>query len=275
MTRTRLTLTTLVLPLVLLSVIAKDAHATSFAQALINDLSSTPPEDNGTTSASVTSGGNSASAFVNPVAETMGAFVASDGSVISVSASSGHSDDWCFPAACDVPPGAVHVLASIGFDAVVGGRLVAGGEEFSLEATYSFGGHLVAFDASEDSSPLSAGASFDGDPIAVSVVTDSAGNVHVSGTFVRTVLFTPSSCVDCPLFSDNLQIQLEMEGSGFVDASHTFTVTLTPLDPGTVLTSTDGRTIGSAPAAEPVPEPASLLLLGAGLIPLSRRLRRR
>jgi len=169
----------------------------------------------------------------------------------------------------------VHVLASIGFDAVVGGRLVAGGEEFSLEATYSLGGHLVAFGASEDSSPLSAGASFDGDPIAVSVVTDLSGNVHVSGTFVRALTFTPSSCTDCPIFSDNQKIELEMEGRGFVDASHTFTVTLTPLDPGTVFSSTDGRTISSAPSAEPVPEPASLLLLGTGLIPLSRRLRRR
>jgi len=274
MTRTRYTLTTLVLPLVLLSVVPKDAHATSFATALITQFT-TSPEDNGTTNASVTSGGNSASAFITPLTETMGASVASDGSAISVSAQSGHSDDWCFPAVCAVAYLPVHVSASIGFDAVVGGRLAAGGEEFSLGATYSIGGDFFEFGAGEDSSPLSASADFDGDPVAVSMTTDSSGNVHLSATFVRTLLFTPTGCVDCPLFSDYQKVELEMEGSGFVDASHTFTVTLTPLDPGTVLNSTDGRTAGTAPSAEPVPEPASLLLLGTGLIPLSRRLRRR
>lgn len=276
MTRKRYRFATLTLPLVLLLFVARNAHATSFATALITQLSGSP-EDNGTTNASVTSGKNSASAFITPLTETMGASVASDGSAISVSAQSGHSDDWCFPAACAVAISPVHVSASIGFDAVIGGALATGGEEFSLLATYTTGSDFFEFSAGEDSSPLSASADFDGDPVAVSLVTDSSGNVHVSATFVKTLLFTPAACTDCPLFSDNQKVQLEMEGSGFVDASHTFTVTLTPLDPGTVLNSTDGRTAGSAsaPSADPVPEPASLLLLATGLIPLSRRLRRR
>ncbi len=49
-----------------------------------------------------------------------------------------------------------------------------------------------------------------------------------------------------------------------IDASHTFTVSLTPTDPNVSLTSADGRTAG-APPTTAVPEPDTLALLGISL----------
>src|SRR5262249_41494948 len=141
---------------------------------------------------------------------------------------------------------------------------------FDLLAKYSLGGGLFEITAGSDSSEVSASAFFDDGQgrldVPVLMTTDPlTGNITISAIVVET--FHPlwaecSSTPDnpCPIFSDQSSIHLDMGGRGEVDASHTFTVTLTPSDPNLVLTSADGRTASSAPA--PVPEPASWLLLG-------------
>ena len=272
MTRSRYTLTILTLLLLLLAVVTKDAQATSFAQAIIGGTS--PLEDNETVAAFVSSGGNSASSFVHPLSETLGAAVTSDGTVFDVRATASHSDDWTCTGGCSALSGPLTLSAGINFDATLSGPVALARGEFDLEGTYTLGTDVFTFSAGADSTPIGFGASFDGDPVTVTATTDASGNLHLSTSFVRTII-CPCFATDAPLFSDSQSISIEMEGTGTIDASHTFTVTLTPLTPGIVLTSSDGRTIGTAPLAQPVPEPASLLLLGAGLIPLSRRLRRR
>jgi hypothetical protein len=272
MTRSRTRIVTLALPLLVLIFLTKDAHATSSAQAIIGGTS--PLEDNETTSATISSGGNSASASVNPLSETMKAVATSDGTVFDVKALASHNDDFACGGSCSALSGPLGLIAGINFDATISGNIAKGAGEFDLEASYTLGSNSYSFFANADSTPIEFGASFNGDPVSVTVSSDASGNVHLSTNFVRTII-CPCSATDAPLFSDSQSISVEIEGKGSVDAFHTFTVTLTPIEPGIVLTSSDGRIIGSAPTAEPVPEPASLLLLGIGLIPLSRRLRRR
>jgi hypothetical protein len=269
MTRSRGRIITLALPLLVLTFLPKDALATSFAQAIIGGTS--PLEDNETVSAFVASGANTASSFVHPLAETMGAAVTSDGSVFDVRASAGHSDDWTCGGSCSAVFPPLTLSAGINIDVTLSGDVAKGAGEFDLQASYTLGGDVFSFFANADSTPIDFGASFDGDPATVTMTTDASGNVHLSTSFVRTII-CPCTATDAPLFSDSQSISIEMEGKGSIDASHTFTVTLTPLAPGVVLTSSDGRIIGSAPTSDPVPEPASLLLLGSGLAVIARRL---
>jgi len=262
---------TAALPIVILG-FAVEARASSFAESIIHG--NNPVIDSGATTSSVVSGGNSASSFVNPLTETMGAAVASDGTAPSVSANSSHHDDWaCLGCSPDALAPPIQISANITFDAVVSKGLALGQGEFDLVARYSLGLDVFTFSASADSAPMTADANFGGNPVNVSTTTDANGNVHLSTSLVRPFM-CPCFANNSPVFTDFESLQLEMEGSGFVDASHTFTVTLTPLDPGILMTSADGRVIGSAPAGGAVPEPASVLLVGTGLV-VARRYRRR
>ena len=139
MMRSQCTQVTVALMVLSLGLLSTAARASSFSQSIINGPTSASSSD--PLNSSVVVGGNSANSFVNPLTETMGAFVASDGSAFSVSAQSSHADDWCFPALCAAALPFVHVEASIGFDAVVGGDMAAGGSglEFSLLAQYFLG----------------------------------------------------------------------------------------------------------------------------------------
>lgn len=219
--------------------------------------------------ATANAGAELASAFVIPVNGAMGARVIAD-TAAEVRASASHTDDWFCTSGCGAiaPPA---IAATIGFNATLSPHIGF----IDLEARYTIGADVFTFGAFADSTPLDVNAAFNGEPIDVVVSTDAAGNVHLSANFRRTFICPCSSNGDGPVFSDAQSMSIVLEGKGFVDAAHTFTVALTPLDPGVVFTSADGRVAGSAPSDVPVPEPASLLLLASGLVPLSRRLRRR
>ena len=225
-----------------------EAQATSISTSSIT--SSNPVSDTGTTSSSVTQGNNVASSFVNPVGEKVGAFVSSDGTVFSLRTGSSHTDDWTCTGGCSAVLDPFGLDLAIGFDAVLSPNI----GEFQLDATYTIGAgnDVFAISAGADSSPIFADASFDGDPIDVALVTDTSGNVHIVATMTRHFI-CPCMATNAPFFSDAIGIQIEMEGSGFIDASHTFSAAWTPTDPNLQFTSADGRTAGSGPSAAPVP----------------------
>src|SRR5204863_9194094 len=93
MTRSRCSQVTVVLVLFLFGLLCGNARATPFSQSIVQESSFFT--DTGTVSSSVVVGGNSANSFINPITETMRAFVASDGSAFSVRAQSAHAADWC------------------------------------------------------------------------------------------------------------------------------------------------------------------------------------
>jgi len=238
------------------------ADPSSFSQSHINDIrTSTPPESNGTTSSAVSDGPNSAASFLLPALGTMGAAVSSDGSVVGVSTSTTHVDDWtCGSGASCAVAGPLE--ATIDFDASFSDAI----GEFSLEAQYALGGSLFNISVGADGGPVTASASWGIDPVEVLLTRDPVTNIfHVSTHFVG--LTAPTSCNGsagpCGIFSDRQFISLEMEGKGFVDASHTFAVSLAPVNPTISLTSADGRAAGGVVSS--VPEPGSFALLATGL----------
>jgi hypothetical protein len=272
----RLTGTAVALMLSLLCLCSVGAWAVPItsSQSLISK--SVPMESNGTTGSSVSDGQNSAASFLVPGTSTMGAAVSSDGSAFSVSTSTSHTDDWSCPT-CPPSTSVLPLTVTIGFDADFSAHI----GEFSLVAQYLTEVGTFRLSVSEDSGPVVATANWGVDPVDVVLTTDpSTGMTHVSTSFVGSLMM-PTSCNGtqgpCGFFSDSQGISLEMEGSGFVDASHTFSVGLAPNDPNILLTSADGRTAGNATSAAPVPEPSSFLLVGTGLAAgaFARRFRRR
>lgn len=270
--RSRYRIASVFLLLLWLGVGSDRAWATpvTFSTSLISG--NVPLEQNGTTSSSVSDGQNSAGSFLVPLTGTMGASVSSDGSVFSVSTTTKNIDDWSCATGCIGPAASILLSATLDFHAVVSAVTP---HEFSLTAQYLVAGIPFLLNVGADSSPVTAGASFGIDDVPVVMTTDpSSGNLLVSAHFVGGVSLTScdGSQGPCGLFSDTQEIDLEMEGAGFVDASHTFSVTLAPTDPNVFLTSTDGRTAGTL---NTVPEPATLFLFGAGLVPVMLRFRRR
>ena len=155
------------------------ADPSSFSQSRINDIrTSTPPESNGTTSSAVSDGPNSAASFLLPAVGTMGAAVSSDGSVVGVSTSTTHLDDWiCGSGASCAVAGPLNV--TIDFDAFFSGPGTIG--EFSLVAQYALGGSVLNISVAEDGGPVTASGSWGVDPVEVLLTPDPATNViHVS-----------------------------------------------------------------------------------------------
>ena len=244
--------------------------SSSFSQSRIQDNStSTPPESNGTTSSAVSEGANSASSFLLTAAGKLGASVASDGSVFGVSTSTVHVDDWI----CDLDAACLAVgplNATIDFDATFSGPGTM--SEFSLVAQYFVGGSVFNITVGEDGGPVTAAASWGVVPVDVVLTTDTQANtIHVSTHFTGGT--EPMSCNGaagpCVIFTDRQLISLEMEGKGFVDASHTFAVSLAPVNPAIFLTSADGRSAGTSVSA--VPEPGTFALLAVGLAGFAAR----
>jgi len=254
------------LPLLLFAVLSGDAAATPVSESTI--FGTTFVTDSGTTSSAVTLGANSASSFVNPLSETMGGSVSSDGTAFSVRTDASTFADWtCDSCSALSPP--LDISATILFDVLLSPNI----PEFSLVGKYGLGLDVFSFFAAADSSPMGFGATWDNDPLQVTSTTDANGNIRLTTLFTRTFI-CPCFANNLPQFSDFQSLAIEMEGRGFIDASHTFSVSLASSDPNVVLTSSDGRTIGSTQAA-PVPEPASMLLLGTGLAAIAPRCRKK
>jgi hypothetical protein len=269
----------------LLSPRQASADSISFSQSFIQDSSFNPFSNNGTTSSSLTVGHDSASSFIDLATSRMGASINAPDVLPQLRTSTEHHDDWfCAPGTgCDglLDPSLLHMGLTVHFDAAL---QLASANEMSFEASYRLsGGQQFSIGFFQDPT-FEGGAQFtDGGnsedvPLVMSV--DAQGITHISVDFSTTfAVRCPNGCTDSDPtftpFSDVQRISAELEGAGNIDAGHTFQVTLTPLDPGISLVSGDGRTASSAPVTNPVPEPATLLLLGSGLLGVVARGRRR
>ena len=259
------------------------ATALTFSSSAIEDKSFNFFENNGTSSSALTVGADTAGSFLNVATGSAGASLFIPTAVTFARTSTEHDDDWF----CDTPThtgclaltSPVSALLTIAFDAVIS----PGISEMSLELLYTTSsGQRLVMGVSEDPT-FSAGGNFSAGGTSIDipfdVQIDNLGFRHVSAHLATPVSFgLPAFCgLNCvsPMFSDVQQISLELEGAGSVDASHTFSVTLTSLDPNVILTSADGRTGGTAAGPSAVPEPGSLLLMATGLVGLSRVLRLR
>jgi hypothetical protein len=253
---------------VFLGLSAQTAWASSVSFSSINFGAIT---DSGTTSSFVTdlSGNNSAGSLVFPTVGTLKAKTVSDGTANDLFTGSSHSDDWTCTGGCDALLAPVGMSATIGFDFDVTGNVGF----LDLKASYTIGSDSFVFEAGADSTPIAIGkAEFDGVPVDVNVFPDSKNPsiTHFETFFTRPFTICPCIATNAPFVSDVQAISLEMTGNATVDASHTFTVTLTPDDPNLVLTSTDGRVAAAAPVSA-VPEPATLSLTLLGLAGVARR----
>ena len=271
----------------------RTAQATPFTSShtALEDANGNFFSDDGGASSSLSVGADVATSFVNVAAETMGAFLDIPTGVVFARTETRHDDDWfcntADGAVCGAIPGheLVPALLSVSFDAVVSpdsGPFGTGGEMSFVAQFITTAGQQFSVGFSQDPT-FEGGASFsDGsgsNDVPLVVTVDNKGNLHISATINAHVDFhLPAFCpADCPreLLSDSQKVSAELEGVGLLDASHTFSVTLTSLDPNFVLTSADGRTGGSPAAPATVPEPTSLMLLGTGLTGVVCRARAR
>jgi hypothetical protein len=242
------------------------ALASSSASSSEVSTSAGTQRNSGTTSSAVmVDAADFAQSFVDTTHGTLGAAAQVDGLVgFDAQTSASHDSGYLCAATttCVTTPPVfpLRVQFHLGIDGTASGRY------YDLVATYgtSFG-DTFRFEIENDGSvgPAFVGASFNGNPLAVTVVTDNAGNASFSldATIVVTELlnaqtYTPGSTV----FIDDQSIQLDVgaanNGSG-VDALHTFGISAASLDPAFPIASMD---------APPVPEPGAAALLGSGLV---------
>jgi hypothetical protein len=261
------------------------AQATPFTSShtTLEDTNRNFFSNDGGSSSFLIVGSDVATSFVNVNAGTMGALLDIPTGVFFARTETRHDDDWfcntAGGAVCATVPNlaSVPALLSVKFDAVVSQEEMSFLAQYTTSAGAQFSVSFFQDPTFEGGASFSDGSGAVDVPLVVTV--DNNGNFHVSASVSSHIDFHLAAfCgADCPtaLLSDSQTISAELEGVGLLDASHTFSVTLTSLDPNIVLTSADGRTGGSPAAPAPVPEPTSLMLFGTGLIGVVGRVRAR